>query len=183
MVTFNNDHIQDPNASFGGIVGCTLLSGQPGTYPLSYECRHSSEVVLSSTCTYSGLPAGACPLDYDVDPVTGLCTWSGRRGLGIDCPTGQFYDPIQFCCRTATGSVTDFPVCPVGSVFTEPATDAYACLPMEAVRSAPRTVAQVDPPVCGNVCDLTVELCAVRNLVFCPTTCACLAVGRKCPEP
>jgi hypothetical protein len=183
VVTFNNDHPQDPNASFGGIVGCTLLSGQPGTYPLSYQCRQASTAVMSSSCKYSGLPDGNCPSHYGFDPATRLCLWSGNRSFGIDCPAGEFYDPVAHCCRITTGSIVDFPVCPAGSVFTEISTDAYACLPADESRAAPSLVEPINPPVCGNLCELTVELCSVRNLVFCPTTCACLAVGRKCPDP
>ena len=183
VVTFNNDHPQDVNASFGGIVGCTLLSGQPGSYPLSYECRHAATAVMSSSCAYSGVPEGNCPLHYTLDPATRLCTWTGLRSAGIDCPAGEFYDPVQHCCRITTGNVTDFPVCPVGSVFTEVTKDIYACLPAEAARRSPELARAINPPVCGDVCDLTVELCSIRNLVFCPANCSCLAVGRTCPEP
>jgi len=183
IVTFENDHPQDPKASFGGIVGCTLLSGAPGSYPLAYECRHASTAVMSSSCTFSGVPAGSCPTNYVLDPATGLCTWQRRSSLGIDCPTGEFYDPVGHCCRITTGNIVDFPACPIGSVFTETKAESYACLPVEAARSSPQVTAAVNPPVCGDVCDLTVALCSVRNLVFCPTTCSCLAVGRKCPEP
>jgi len=183
VVTFNNNHQQDVNASFGGIVGCSLLSGQPGSYPISYECRQASVAVMSSSCTYSGLPEGGCPPNYAIDPVTGWCTWPGALSLGIDCPTGEFYDPVAHCCRITTGNLVDFPVCPVGTAFTEALKDTYACLPAESARSALQLAESIDPPVCGNICDLTVELCRVRNLVYCPTTCSCLAVGRKCPEP
>jgi hypothetical protein len=183
VVTFENDHEQDANASFGGIVGCALISGQPGSYPLSYECRKASTAVMSSTCTYSAVPQGSCPPNYEVDALTGACTWAGSRSLGIDCPSGEFYDPVAHCCRITTGDLVDFPVCPAGSVFTELESEKYACLPVEAARKAPELTESVNPPVCGDVCDLTVELCSIRNLVFCPTTCACLAVGRKCPEP
>ena len=183
VVTFNNDRAQDANASFGGIVGCTLASGQPGSYPLSFECRHASTAVMSSRCTYAGVPEGTCPLHYLIDPATGLCAWPGSRSLGIDCPTGEFYDPVGHCCRITTGNLVDFPVCPVGTVFTETVRDTYACLPAEVVPKPPQIAEVINPPVCGNVCELTVELCSIRNLVFCPTTCSCLAVGRKCPEP
>ena len=183
VVTFNNDHPQDPNASFGGIVGCSLLSGQPGTYPLSYECRQASSAVMSSSCTYSGVPDGSCPPHYDLDSATRVCQWNGSRSLGIECPAGEFYDPVAHCCRISTGNVVDFPVCPAGSVFTETVRDAYACIPAREAREAPSLVEQINPPVCGNLCELTVEICGIRNLVFCPTTCACLAVGRKCPDP
>ena len=77
----------------------------------------------------------------------------------------------------------DFPVCPVGTTFTEIGDARYACLPAEVARIPPAVSQAVNPPVCGNLCELTVELCSIRNLVFCPTTCSCLAVGRKCPEP
>jgi hypothetical protein len=182
VVTFNNDHPQDPNASFGGIVGCTLLSGQPGRYPLSYECRQASTAVMSSGCTYSGVPDGNCPPHYSFDPATRLCLWNGSRSVGIDCPAGEFYDPVAHCCRITTGNIVDFPVCPTGSVFTETLKDAYACLPGGVALPAPSLTEPINPPVCGNLCELTVEICSVRNLVFCPTTCACLAVGRKCPD-
>jgi len=183
VVTFNNDNARDPNASFGGIVGCKLISGQPGTYPLSYECRQASTAVMSSSCVYSGIPAGSCPRDYTRDSASGLCHWNGGRTLGIDCPAGEFYDPIAHCCRVTTGNIVDFPVCPPGSVFTETNREAYACLPSSGARPAPTLTEAINPPVCGDRCELTVEICSVRNLVFCPTTCACLAVGRKCPDP
>lgn len=182
VVTFNNDHPQDPNASFGGIVGCTLLSGQPGTYPLSYECRQASTAVMSSSCTYSGVPEGSCPPHYGFDPAARLCLWNGGRSIGIDCPAGEFYDPVAHCCRITTGNIVDFPVCPTGTVFTETLKDAYACLPGGRALPAPSLIEPINPPVCGNLCELTAEICSVRNLVFCPTTCACLAVGRKCPD-
>lgn len=183
VVTFNDDHPRDANASFGGIVGCTLISGQPGSYPLSYACRRASTAVMSSSCTYSQVPQADCPARYAVDPKTGMCVWSGAQAVGIDCPPGEFYDPALHCCRVATGLVTDFAVCPVGSIFTEIAADRYVCLPADSARSAPQAQEDINPPVCENVCELTSELCALRNLVFCPTTCSCLAVGRKCPEP
>jgi hypothetical protein len=183
VVTFSNSDPQDPNASFGGIVGCALLSGKPGTYPISYECRQASTAVMSSSCTYSGVPDGGCPPHYDFDPATRVCVWNGGRSFGIDCPAGEFYDPVAHCCRITTGNIVDFPVCPSGSVFTETSKDAYGCLPATHARPAPRVSEPINPPVCGNLCELTVELCSVRNLVFCPTTCACLAVGRQCPDP
>ena len=183
VVTFDDDHPQDTNASFGGIVGCTLLSGRPGTYPISYECRKASIAVMSSRCVYSGVPQGICPSHYAPDPPTGWCAWDGSRSVGIDCPTGEFYDPVTHCCRITTGEPRDFKACPVGTVFTETANRTYACLLAEAVWQSPEISEAINPPVCGNVCDLTVELCSVRNLVFCPTNCSCLAVGRKCPEP
>ena len=183
VVTFDNDHEQDANASFGGIVGCTLISGRPGSYPVSYECRQASTAVMSTSCTYSEVPSGGCPESYELDPAAGLCAWPGGRSLGIDCPTGEFYDPVAHCCRVTTGNVVDFPICPAGTIFTETERDKYACLPADVAREPPQLTEAINPPVCGNVCDLTVELCSIRNLVFCPTTCACLAVGRKCPDP
>lgn len=183
VVTFSDDHERDPNASFGGIVGCTLTSGSPGAYPISYECRRASTAVMSTRCTYSGLPVGGCPTGYEIDPDSGLCKWGGARSPGIECPGGEFYDPVSHCCRIASGQSKDFPVCPVGLIFTETDANRFACLPSEAVRTPPQTTEAINPPVCGNLCELTVELCSVRNLVFCPTTCSCLAVGRKCPDP
>jgi sulfatase modifying factor 1 len=183
VVTFNDNHAQDANASFGGIVGCTLLSGQPGTYPLSYQCRKSATAVMSSSCTYQGVPSGDCPAGYELEAASGMCAWPGARATGIDCPAGEFYDPVAHCCRITTANPVDFPVCPVGTVFTETGRDRFACLPPEIARAGPEISKPIDPPVCGNLCELTVELCSVRNLVFCPTTCSCLAVGRKCPEP
>jgi hypothetical protein len=183
LVTFNNDHPEDPNASFGGIVGCTLAAGRPGAYPLSYECRHASTAVLSSSCTFSGKVAGSCPPHYGLDSESGVCQWDGTRTTGIDCPTGEFYDPVQYCCRISSGSLPDFPVCPAGSVFAQNVAEGYACLPSGIARTVPLQTESVAPPVCPDSCELTVELCAVRNLVFCATTCNCLAVGRTCPGP
>ena len=181
VVTFNNDHPQDPNASFGGIVGCTLKSGVPGTYPLTYACSQASVAVLSTSCTYSGIQTASCPEHYSFNAVAGICQWDGNRTTSIECRAGDFFDPIHHCCRSETGKIADSPVCPVGSVFTEVGSDQYFCLPGSNALSAPVVQKPVNPPECPNACNLSVGLCAQRNLVFCSTTCACLAVGVKCP--
>ncbi len=181
VVTFNDDHANDPNASFGGIVGCTLLSGVPGTYPLSYACKHASTAVLTTSCTYSGIKNSSCPAHYQYDPVNGTCQWDSTRTTGVECATGDFFDPIRHCCRIETGKLTDRPVCPVGSVFTEAGADQYFCLPGASALSVPAVQQAVSPPVCPNACDLSDVLCAQRNLKFCSSNCTCVSVGLKCP--
>lgn len=181
VVTFNDDHPQDPNASFGGIVGCTLLSGQPGSYPLSYQCRTASTAVMSSSCLYSGLSGAECTPHYALDPTVGLCRWDGNPTAGVACPTGEFYDPVHHCCLVSTGHITDFPVCPVGTVFTETVTDQYVCLPAGVVQHVPSQVVDINPPDCPGLCNLSQVLCGQRNLVFCPNNCTCISVGVKCP--
>ena len=181
VVTFNDDHPQDPNASFGGIVGCTLLSGQPGSFPLSYKCMRGSTAVMSSSCNYSGLRSETCAAHYTADASTGLCRWDAIRATGIDCPTGEFYDPVAHCCSVSSGDSGDFPVCPPGTVFTRTSPGAYVCFPAGSVGHVAPQSASVNPPVCPNLCDVTVDQCNARNLVFCETTCACLSVGVKCP--
>ena len=182
VVTFNNDHPQDANASFGGIVGCTLDSGYPGSYPLRYQCRRASTAVMSSRCTYSDVPEGTCPPNYRLDTGSGLCLWDASRSVGIDCPAGEFHDPVAHCCRITSGNPADFGVCAVGSTFTEIGPGRFSCLPAEKVREPPEVTQAINPPVCEGLCELSVELCGARNLEFCPTLCSCLAVGRKCPE-
>ena len=86
IVTFNDDHPQDPNASFGGIVGCTLLSGTPGSYPLSYACKNASTAVMSTSCSYAPLKDAACPLHYTLDAVTGVCQWDGSAPPASNVP-------------------------------------------------------------------------------------------------
>lgn len=181
VVTFNDDHPQDPNASFGGIVGCTLTSGKPGSYPISYACRTASTAVMSSSCSYSGLSGGVCTAHYNLDPVSALCRWDGSHTAALNCPTGEFYDPVNHCCSVATGNLADFPVCPIGSEFEQIAADQYACLPSGSVERVPSQTASIAPPVCPGLCNLTQELCGQRNLVFCPNNCTCLSVGVKCP--
>jgi formylglycine-generating enzyme required for sulfatase activity len=181
VVTFNDDQAQDPNASFGGIVGCTLLSGKPGSFPLAYRCMHASVAVLSSSCTYSGMPAAGCQPHYEWDADSRLCRWDASRTSAIDCPSGQFFDPVNHCCLVASGDLADFPVCPPGTLFTKTAQAAYACFPAGSVEHVPSLTKDISPPVCPGLCDLSIELCAARNLVFCPNTCACLSVGVKCP--
>ena len=181
VVTFNNDHPQDPNASFGGIIACKLLSGKPGLFPLSYECRAASTALLSSGCTYSGISDGQCPPHYKLSSTAGVCQWEGSRSSGLDCPTGKFYDPVSHCCLISSGHLADYPVCPVGMVFTDLTSDHYACMPAASVRNVPSQEKSINPPVCPNTCNLTTEICGQRNLVFCPTTCGCLSVGVKCP--
>ena len=181
VVTFNDDHAQDPNASFGGIVGCTLISGKPGSYPLSYQCLTASTAVMSSSCSYTGVSAGQCSAHYTLDPNSALCQWDGNRTVGVDCPTGEFYDPVHHCCLVATGHINDYPVCPVGTIFTETLPSQYACLPASSVARAPNEVASVNPPDCPGLCNLSQQLCSQRNLVFCPNNCTCLSVDAKCP--
>jgi formylglycine-generating enzyme required for sulfatase activity len=181
VVTFSDDHPLDPNASFGGIVGCTLLSGRPGSFPLTYSCRQGSTAVMSSSCMYSGIAGAQCPAHFSVDLASGICKWDGSPTSGLDCPAGEFYDPAYHCCMITTGKLSDFAVCPVGTVFTETGLGQYACLPADSVRTVPPQSKSINPPDCPNNCDLTIELCGARNLVFCSTTCACLSVGVKCP--
>lgn len=181
LVTFNDDHHQDPNASFGGILSCSLISGNPGSFPLTYGCRKSSTAVMSSSCTYSGITGGGCPDHYALDPAAGLCKWDGGHTPGLECPIGEFYDPVHHCCLISSGQSVDYPVCPVGTVFTQTQPNHYVCLPAEAVRTVPPQTRSINPPDCPNLCELTADLCSARNLVFCSTTCACLSVGVKCP--
>ncbi len=183
VVTFNNDHPQDPNASFGGIVGCTLLSGRPGSFPLSYQCKNASTALLSSSCTYAGIRNATCGPHYSLDAATGMCHWDGNRTSGVDCPVGEFYDPVHHCCLISSGKMVDYPVCPVGMIFTEIASDQYACLPVESVQVVPPQAKSINPPVCPGLCNLSIELCGQRNLEFCSTNCSCLSVGVKCPTP
>ncbi len=181
IVTFNDDHPNDPNASFGGIVGCTLVSGVPGSYPLSYQCKTASTAVLSTSCTYSGIQNATCPAHYSLDAVTGICRWDGTRTVSVECPTGEFFDPVHHCCSVETGHLADSPVCPVGSVFTELGSNQYFCLPALSAVTVPAQQAKVNPPVCPGACTLSPATCTERNLVFCSTTCACISVGVKCP--
>ncbi len=185
VVTFNDDHPRDPNASFGGIVGCSLLSGTPGSFPLSYQCRRASIAVLSTSCTYAdpggSLSAAACPDHYTLDTDTGACQWDGSRTPSLECPTGDFFDPIHHCCMISSGNLADSPVCPVGTVFTEASVDHYYCLPEGSAVIVPVQEESVNPPVCPGACALSADTCSQRNLVFCSTTCSCLTVGLKCP--
>lgn len=181
LVTFNDDHPNDPNASFGGIVGCTLLAGKPGSYPIQYKCNAGATAVLSSRCTYSGITNANCMLHYKLNNSTGVCEWDGNRTSGIDCAVGDFYDPVHHCCMSLTGNVTGKPVCPVGTTFTEDGPDHYVCLPTIDTFEVPSQEESINPPECPNTCKLTSESCSSRNLVFCENTCSCLSVGVKCP--
>ncbi len=138
IVTFNDDHPQDPNASFGGIVGCTLRSGTPGSYPLTYACKNGSTAVMTTSCSYAPPKDAACPLHYTLDAVTGACQWDGQRTTSIECATGDFFDPIHHCCSVSTGQLVDRPVCPVGDVFTDAGAGQYFCLPSAQRPDRPR---------------------------------------------
>ena len=181
IVTFNDDHPRDPNASFGGIVGCSLKSGTPGTYPLTYACKLGGTAMLSTSCSYSGIQNATCPAHYTFDPVTSVCKWDNTRTPSIECAAGYFFHPISHCCAAETGKLANQPVCPVGSMFTEAGGGQFFCLPGSSARTVPPVIAAINPPDCPGMCNLSVELCAQRNLVFCSTTCACLSVGVKCP--
>ncbi len=181
LVTFNDDHPKDPNASFGGIVGCTLVSGSPGSYPIQYKCSSGSTALLSSNCTYSGITGATCGTHYALNPSTGICEWDGSRTSGVDCMTGDFYDPVHHCCLNLAGSITGNPVCPVDTSFTKDGPDHYVCLPTVNTLIVQTQIKSVNPPDCPNTCKLTAESCSLRNLVFCDHTCSCLSVGIKCP--
>lgn len=181
IVTFNDDHANDPNASFGGIVGCILQSGKPGSFPVSYACKTGSTAVLSTSCTYAGVKNGACPAHYSLDTTTGVCRWDNTRTTSTECATGDFFDPVDHCCMISTGNLVDRPVCPVGWVFTETGSGEYFCLPGSSAVTPPLQQASVNPPVCPGACLLNPTTCTQRNQNFCATTCSCLSVGLKCP--
>ncbi len=181
LVTFNDDHPNDTNASFGGIVGCTLVSGKPGSYPIQYRCNSGSTAILSSSCTYSGITGATCGPNYKLNPSTGVCEWDGSRSVGVDCMTGDFYDPVQHCCMSLAGGATGKSVCPVDTTFTKDGPDHYVCLPTVNTLNVPVQIENINPPDCPNTCKLTAESCSLRNLVFCANTCSCLSVGIKCP--
>jgi hypothetical protein len=181
LVTFNDDHPNDPNASFGGILGCTLVSGTPGSYPIQYKCTSGSTAVLTSSCTYSGISGATCSPHYRLNPSTGLCEWDGSSTTGVDCVTGDFYDPVHHCCLSLAGNITGNPVCPVDTTFTNDGPDHYVCLPTASAVIVPVQMESINPPDCPNTCKLTAVTCSSRNLVFCPNTCSCQSVGIKCP--
>ena len=181
LVTFNDDHPQDPNASFGGILGCSLVSGTAGSYPIQYKCTTGSTAVLSSSCSYTGITNAACGAHYTLNTATGLCEWDGNRTAGLECMAGDFYDPVHHCCLSLTGSITDNPVCPIGTTFTKDSPNHYVCLPSENTLNVPTQVESINPPDCPGTCKNSVFTCSQRNLVFCPNTCGCLSVGIKCP--
>ena len=181
LVTFNDDHADDPNAAFGGIVGCTLVSGTPGHFPLQYKCTTPSTATLSSSCTYSGITNATCAPHYTLNTATGICKWDGRYTTGLSCPLGNYYDPVKHCCSPLSGSVTTYPACPVGAVFAEAAEGHFVCLPGNSALSVPVQTKSVNPPVCPNTCTLNADVCGQRNLNFCSTNCTCLPVGEKCP--
>ena len=181
LVTFNDDHPNDPNASFGGILGCSLVAGKPGSYPIQYKCSSGSTALLSSSCIYSGVTGGTCAPHYELNTTTGICEWDGTRTTGVDCKAGDFYDPVHHCCMSLAGSVTGNPVCPVDMTFTKVGPDQYVCLPTANALIVPVQEKSINPPDCPNTCKLTTESCSLRNLVFCDNTCSCLSVGVKCP--
>ncbi len=181
FVTFNDDHPHDPNASFGGIGGCKLISGTPGSFPLQFKCSTASTAVMTSSCTYTGINQTSCPDHYNLDKKDGACNWDGSRSTGIQCPVGFDFDPVAHCCRISSGVGFDYPVCPVGSVLIEDTSDHFICLPAaNAVTVQPQSQ-DVNPPDCPATCGLSEESCSQLGQVFCPRTCTCLSTGSKCP--
>ncbi len=181
IVTFKDDHPNDPNASFGGIGGCKLVSGTIGSYPLQFRCTNPSTAVMTSNCTYTGITNTTCPAHYQLDPTTGVCQWIGGRTTGLDCTPGNYYDPVHHCCINVSGTGPIYPACPVGTVQVEDTKGHYVCLPGGNALNVPTQLVSVNPPVCANTCNLSDEICSQRNLVFCSTLCTCVSVGVKCP--
>ncbi|MCL4530507.1 MAG: formylglycine-generating enzyme family protein [Chloroflexi bacterium] len=181
IVTFKDDHPNDPNASFGGIGGCKLISGTPGSYPLQFKCTNASTAVMTSSCTYTGIENTTCPAHYQLDASTGICQWIGGRTTGLDCTPGNYYDPVHHCCINVSGAGPKYPNCPVGTVQTEDTKGHFVCLPSGSALNVPAQSASVNPPVCAVACSLDDNICSQKNLVFCSTLCTCISVGVKCP--
>lgn len=180
-VVIKDDRANDPAASFGGIVGCTLLSGTPGVFPISYRCLRTSTVEISSSCSYAGIGDAVCPTHYAWSSTESVCRWDGSRTTGFNCPAGTFLDPIAHCCSAIPGLADPVAVCPVGELHTTLGDGTSRCLPSAVVAPPPRASAKVAPPVCPGLCSLSAEICALDSLVFCRSTCSCLPIGRKCP--
>jgi formylglycine-generating enzyme required for sulfatase activity len=183
IVTFNDDHATDPNASIGGVTGCKLVSGTPGSYPLQFRCSSASTAIMNSNCTYAGVSNPTCPPHYLLNVKTGSCEWEGSHTTGLECTIGNYYDPVHHCCVNQFGSGAIAPICPAGTVYTQDAVGHSVCLPGESALNVPQQVKGVNPPVCaGNTCTQNQDTCSQRNLVFCSTLCTCLSVGIKCPK-
>jgi formylglycine-generating enzyme required for sulfatase activity len=183
IVTFNDDHSADPNASIGGVTGCKLISGTPGSFPLQFKCSSASTAVMNSNCTYLGISNPTCPSHYILNAQTGICEWEGSRTTGLECTFGNYYDPVHHCCVNQAGSGTNSPNCPVGTVYAQDTLGHSVCLPGGSALNVPQQVKSVNPPVCGGyTCSQNQDTCSQRNLVFCSTLCTCLSVGIKCPK-
>ncbi len=181
FVTFNDDHPHDPNASFGGVGGCKLISGTPGSYPLQFKCSTASTAVMNSSCTYTGITNTTCPAHYTLDRSTGACNWDRSRTTGIQCPAGFIYDPVAHCCQVASGVGINYPDCPVGTLLIEDTSEHYICLPAASAVTVPPQSEDVNPPDCPATCGLSDEACSQLGEIFCPRTCTCLSTGSKCP--
>lgn len=181
FVTFNDDHVRDPNASFGGVGGCKLISGTPGSFPLQFKCSTASTAVMSSSCTYTGIANAACPAHYVLNSTSGACTWDRNRTSGIQCPVGFYFDPVSHCCQISSGVGFNLPACAVGTVLVEDNLDHYVCLPAENAVHVETQTRNVNPPDCPITCMLSADACNQLGQVFCPNTCSCLSAGSKCP--
>ena len=183
IVTFKDDHPNDPNASIGGVSGCKVVSGIPGSFPLQFKCMNSSTAIMTTNCTYSGITNTSCPKNYQLDPTTGLCNWTGKSTSALQCLAGTYYDPVHNCCVNPTGVGANYPACPVGTVFIEDTSGHYVCLPGGNALNVQTQTKSVSPLVCPNVCSLNADTCSQLGQVFCSTLCQCFSVGFKCPKP
>ena len=183
IVTFKDDYAKDPNASIGGVSGCKVISGIPGSFPLQFKCTTASTAVMTTNCTYSGITNTSCPDHYQLNAATGICEWAGKSNSGLECAAGNYYDPVHHCCSSSSGTATNSPICPVGTVFIEDTSGHYVCLPGESTLNVQAQSKSINPLVCPNVCSLNADVCSQRGLVFCSTLCQCFSVGFKCPKP
>jgi len=186
-VTFTDDHPGDPNASIGGVAGCTLISGSPGSFPQVYQCQTPSTTVMNSSCIFTGADSkAACAPHYVLNPSTGICDWDASATFGNQCLPAYNYDPARHCCSVVRGTGINYPACPAGTSFTEISPKHFACLP----DSVPSTVTQQSMPIDpSKACTLQgVTACKLNSIIcnqtfqsFCPTICSCLPTGFKCP--
>ncbi len=182
IVSFKDDHPNDPNASIGGVSGCKVISGTPGSFPLQFKCTTSSTAIMTTNCTYSGITNTSCPNNYQLDAATGLCNWTGKPTSALECLNGTYYDPVHNCCVNPPGVGANYPACPVGTVFMEDTSGHYVCLPGSNALNVDTQSKSISPLVCPNICSLNEDTCNQLGQVFCSTLCQCISVGAKCPK-
>ncbi len=143
--------------------------------PTKYVCTSPTTVSLKSLCTFSGLVEAACPVNYSLNPGTGMCEWTGGVIVGTDqCLPGYTYDPASQCCTAQPGTGLGFPLCEAGSILTEISPGHYGCLDAGSAPPPPEVTAFVNmPPACSGGDGCQPRTCSDYKASWDPQRCCC----------
>jgi formylglycine-generating enzyme required for sulfatase activity len=166
-VTFSSN---DSSAVYGGVDACIPGVGSfPGNVLVT--CTSPTTATLDGVCTLPAIGQAHCPVHYELDAGTGICTWDGSITGSMECLPGDTYDPVNQCCVSASGNIGELSLCEAGSELMEISPGVYGCLGSALTPPHPHLEAYVGmPAACGGpTCTLTCGACKILDT----STCTC----------